>query len=155
MRTNEQKLIRSCYIFDIFRVRNIPTAQKKILHERHLPFMRTPPVTAWSSKSVGTCCMVPDKHCIDVDWPVVFLNGEQWLMTMLLIMCHLTSFQLISTYLIFATKLSEHDMHVCVGVSSLMPRSQARCPWDEWEPEKCKKMSRKHHSSAAKICYKL
>lgn len=44
---------------------------------------------------------------------------------------------------------------LCVGVSPLMPRSQARCPWDEWAPEKCKKMSRKHHSSAAKICYEF
>ena len=33
---------------------------------------------------------------------------------------------------------------LCVGVSPLMPRSQARCPWDEWAPEKCKKMPRKH-----------
>lgn len=44
---------------------------------------------------------------------------------------------------------------LCVGVSPLMPRSQARCPWDEWAPEKCKKMSRKHHSSAAKICFEF
>ena len=65
-------------------------------------------------------------------------------MTMLLMMCRFTSFQLISTYFIFATKLSKHDMHVCVGASPLMPRSQARCPWDEWAPEKCKKMPRKH-----------
>lgn len=115
MRTNEQKLIRSCYVTSLtyFVYKTYPQHKKN---------------TAWTASSFHaypSCdCMVfkVGGNLLHGSWQALHRGGLtsgifKWrTLTMLLMMCHFTSFQLISIYFIFATKLSKHDMHVCVSV---------------------------------------
>lgn len=121
MRTNEQKLIRSCCIFDIFRVRNNSTAQKQN--------------TAWTASAFHA---YPSCDCMVFKVGGNLLHGSwqtsrwihQWFkwrpMTMLSIMCRCES-----PYASFTGKMPMR----WVGT---------------WKRQN---MPRKHHSSAAKICY--